>query len=148
MDAAEYERITVDYTEAAARALTEVNPEMTFAYISGAGTDSTESGRFRWARAKGRAENLVIAAFPNGYGLRPGFVRPVHGKKPRNTAFRVFTTVVAPISPVLQRLLPGLVISTAQIGQAALGLARHGFPRRVLENRDMLEIASAAREED
>lgn len=63
---------------AAAHTLAAINPALTFGYVSGGGTDSSEKGRSRWTRVKGRTKNAVIAAFHNGYALRPGFVQPSH----------------------------------------------------------------------
>ena len=45
---------------------------MTFVYVSGAGTDSTERGRSMWARVKGRTENaLQRLPFKAVYLFRP-----------------------------------------------------------------------------
>ncbi|MFF0043866.1 epimerase [Streptomyces mirabilis] len=142
----DYERITYDFTVAAARTLAEANPALTFVYVSGGGTDSTEKGRSRWARVKGRSENAVIATFPNGYALRPGFVRPSHDQRSKTTAYRWANTLVTPIAPLLRllRLAPVLMTSTAQLGQVALHLARHGYSRHVLENRDIVTVAAQA----
>jgi len=54
------QRVTHDITLAAARTLVKQNPDMTFIYVSGAGTDSTEQGRVMWARVKGRMENALL----------------------------------------------------------------------------------------
>ena len=48
--------LTMNFAELVARQ----NPEMTFCYISGAGTDSTEKGRINWARVKGKTENDLM----------------------------------------------------------------------------------------
>src|SRR5580704_13129968 len=55
-----YTRLTHDLTLAAASTLARLNPQMTFVYVSGAGTDSTASGRTMWARVKGRTENDIL----------------------------------------------------------------------------------------
>ena len=146
MSPQDYERITYDYTMAAASVLAAANPDLTFVYVSGAGTDSSEQGRSRWARVKGRTENAIIAMFPNGHALRPGFVRPVHGKQPRTAMYRLLTPAVLALAPLLRllRLAPTLMTSTAQLGQVALHLARHGYSRRILENRDIVAAATAA----
>ena len=142
----DYERITHDLTVAAARTLAEINPDLTFVYVSGGGTDSSEKGRSRWARVKGRTENAVIATFPNGYALRPGFVQPSHDQRSKTTAYRWANILITPLVPPLRllRLAPGLMTSTAQLGQVALHLARHGYLRRVLENRDIVTVATQA----
>ncbi|MFE1884564.1 NAD-dependent epimerase/dehydratase family protein [Streptomyces diastatochromogenes] len=148
MSPQDYERITYDYTAAAVRVLATANPAMTFVYVSGGGTDGTEQGRSRWARVKGRTENMVIAAFPGGYALRPGVVQSSHGKRSRTPMYRWASIVIAPIVPLLRRLpfAPAFMTSTEQIGQAALHLTRRGWPRHVLENRDIVAAAAAARQ--
>ena len=137
MSPQDYERITYDYTMAAVRTLARLNPALTFVYVSGVGTDSTEQGRSHWARVKGRTENAVTAAFPHGYALRPGFVQPAHVVRSRTTWYRWAAAAAAPLAPLLLRLLPAYVTSTRHIGQAALNLARHGYPRHILESRDI-----------
>ncbi|HJY34950.1 MAG TPA: NAD-dependent epimerase/dehydratase family protein, partial [Vicinamibacterales bacterium] len=57
MSEADYTRITFDLTMAVAETLARLNPQMTFVFVSGAGADSSETGRLMWARVKGRAEN-------------------------------------------------------------------------------------------
>jgi uncharacterized protein YbjT (DUF2867 family) len=69
MSEADYARVTYDFTLAAARVLAKANPEMTFIYVSGAGTDSSEKGRSMWARVKGRTEVHVSP------GLHPADAR-------------------------------------------------------------------------
>ena len=44
MDEAKYTRLTHDLTLDAASTLARLNPNMTFLYVSGSGTDSTERG--------------------------------------------------------------------------------------------------------
>src|SRR5215470_7219605 len=74
----EYRRLTFDLTVSVARTLAKVNPTMTFIYVSGAGTDSTERGRLIWARVKGRTENALLQMrFKAVYLFRPAFAKPV-----------------------------------------------------------------------
>ncbi len=44
-------------TTAVAGVLARLNAQMKFAYVSGAGTGSTEQGRSMWAEVKGKTEN-------------------------------------------------------------------------------------------
>jgi uncharacterized protein YbjT (DUF2867 family) len=84
----DYERITYRFTLAAAETLSRANPGMTFIYVSGSGTDSTEKGRSMWARVKGRTENALLRLPLNAYMFRPGFIQPLDGiqSKTRPTA--------------------------------------------------------------
>jgi uncharacterized protein YbjT (DUF2867 family) len=142
----DYTRITFDLTMAAAATLVRLNPSMTFVFVSGAGADASEHGRLMWARVKGRAENaLQRLGFRAVYIFRPGIIQPLHGITSRTRAYRVFYAIAAPLLPLVRRLFPGVVITTEQIGQAMLTVARNGWPRRVLENRDIADAAAAAR---
>jgi len=135
LDEAAYRRISYDYPIAAAHRLAALNPEMTFIYVSGAGTKP--DGRRMWARVKGATEVEVIKTFPNGYGFRPGFVQPTHGATSRTRLYRVGYALVAPLIPILNRLAPKYVTSTDRLGQAMLRAARTGLPTRIVENADL-----------
>jgi uncharacterized protein YbjT (DUF2867 family) len=132
LDEAAYTRISYDYPVAAARTLARLNPDLTFVYVSGAGTDA--NGRQMWMRVKGRAEQAVIDLLPNGYAFRPGFIRPTHGATSKTRAYRIGYLLTAPIAPLLDRLLPRYVTATDRLGQAMLRAARTGFPDRIVEN--------------
>jgi len=81
MSESEYERVTYAVTMAAAQTLSRLNPGMTFIYVSGAGTDSSEKGRVMWARVKGKTENALLRLpFKAAYMFRPGAIQPVYGR--------------------------------------------------------------------
>ena len=135
LDEAAYSRISYDYPVAAAHKLAELNPAMTFIYVSGAGTKP--DGRQMWARVKGRTEIEVIKTFPNGYGFRPGFVQPTHGATSSTRLYRVAYTLTAPLIPLLRRVAPKFVTSTDEVGRAMLRAARGGFSDRIVRNADL-----------
>ena len=131
---AAYTRITYDLTLAAATVLARLHPRMTFVYVSGAGTDSTEQGRSMWARVKGRTENALLRLpFHGTYLLRPGVIQPLHGFRSKTRAYRLFYGIARPLLPLLKVLLPNVVLSTEIVGRAMLALARNGAPQPVLE---------------
>jgi uncharacterized protein YbjT (DUF2867 family) len=130
---ADYTRVTYDYTVAAARTIAGLNPEATFVYVSGAGTDP--EGRLMWARVKGRTERAVLDLFPHGYALRPGLIQPVNGATSKTGWYRALYAVLAPALPLVRRVAPGSVPTTADIGRTMLRLARAGAPDRILESR-------------
>jgi uncharacterized protein YbjT (DUF2867 family) len=133
-----YTRLTYDLTLAAARTLARLDPGMTFVYVSGTGTDSSERGRIMWARVKGRTENALLALpFKAAYMFRPGYIQPLDGIQSRTRWYRAIYAAIAPLYPVLKRLFPGAVTTTAQVGRAMLAVARNGFGRPVLETRDI-----------
>lgn len=136
-----YRKITVDITRAAGTALARANPGMTFVFVSGAGADRTGRGSTMWARVKGEAENVVLRLpIKASYVFRPGIIRPLHGIKSRTTAYRVGYTIAAPLMALLVRTLPKFATTTEQIGRAMLAVARHGFPKRVLETADINRV--------
>jgi len=137
MSEPEYRRLTYDLTLAAARALLAVNPALTFCYVSGEGTDSSEKGRFMWARVKGKTENDLLALSPNSYMFRPGYIHPSKGVTSRFRLYRATHLVVAPIFPLVKRLFGAHVTTTVDIGQAMINVAANGYARRVLENPDL-----------
>src|SRR5580698_4000842 len=80
-----YRHVTYDFTLAAAKLLAQLNPNLTFIYVSGMGTDSTEKGRTMWARVKGETENAILRLpFKAAYMFRPGGIEPLDGIKPKN----------------------------------------------------------------
>ena len=141
MNEADYTRITYGYTMAAAELLSRLNPGMTFIFVSGSGTDSSEKGRSMWARVKGRTENALLKLPLQAYMFRPGFIEPLDGIQSKTPLYRKFYAVLGPIFPLLRRAFPNQVLSTRQIGQAMLNIARRGSPKRVLEARDIRAAA-------
>lgn len=140
-----YTRVTYDFTMAAARVLARLNPGMTFVYVSGAGTDSTERGRSMWARVKGRTENALLKLpFKATHLFRPAFIQPMHGIVSRTRLYRVLYAVIEPLYPVLRVLFPGYVTTTEKVGRAMLRVAKQGAPRAVLENADINALAGDA----
>jgi uncharacterized protein YbjT (DUF2867 family) len=142
MSEEDYQRITYGFTLAAARVLARLNPSMTFIYVSGTGTDSSERGRSMWARVKGKTENeLLRLPFHAAYMFRPGVIVPLHGIQSRTKLYRVFYVVLGPLLPALRGRFPKYVTTTEQIGRAMLKVAKLGWPKRVLETSDINESA-------
>src|SRR5439155_1659350 len=136
----QYRRVTFDITMAAAKVL--VSPALTFVFISGAGTDSTERGRVMWARVKGAAENALLAMpFKAAYMFRPAVIQPLHGIRSRTTSYRIFYAIFWPVMPLLRALLPHYVTTTERLGRAMIEAAKHGAPKRVLESADINALA-------
>lgn len=140
MKEADYERITYGFTLAAADALCRSNPGLTFIYVSGSGTDSSEKGRAMWARVKGRTENALLRLPFKAYMFRPGFIRPLDGIESKTPMYRAFYKVLSPLMPLLHRALTSQILSTREIGQAMLAVARHGYSKRILETQDIRRI--------
>ena len=137
-----YRAVTYDVTIAAAGTLASRNPGMTFVYVSGAGTDGSERGRMMWARVKGATENALLAMpFRAAYMFRPAYIQPLHGVRSSSPLTRTLYAVTAPLYPVWKALFPRYVTTTEEVGLAMLRVAASGAPKRVLESREIAELA-------
>ena len=138
IDEAKYTQLTHDLTLAAATTLVRLDPQMTFLYVSGAGTDSTERGRTMWARVKGRTENdLLKLPFRAAYMFRPGVIQPLHGIRSKTRVYQTFYTILNPILPLLKSAFPQAITNTEQLGRAMLKVAKNGYPKPILESKDI-----------
>jgi uncharacterized protein YbjT (DUF2867 family) len=145
MSEAAYTAVTYDLTLSVARTLSTANPNATFMYISGAGTDSSERGRSMWARVKGRTENgLLRLPFRGTYMFRPGMIIPLHGIRSSTRWYNVVYAVLRPVLPVVRRVAPNSVTTTEELGRAMLAVARNGYPSSILEMSDIRAAAGAA----
>ena len=134
----EYTRITYDLTMNFAQTLSKLNPDMTFCYVSGAGTDSSEKGRMMWARVKGKTENdLMKLRFKNVFAFRPAFMKAVKGQK---NLPKFYKYIQLPY-PVLHALFPQYFGTLSDVGLAMINCTLAGAEKKVLEARDIAEIA-------
>jgi len=134
----EYKHITYDLTLNFAKTLLKLNSEMTFCYVSGSGTDSTEKGRLMWARVKGKTENdLLNLGFKDAYMFRPGFIKPTKGLKNAYKSYMFFT----PFYPIFRKLFPKFVVTLEEIGLAMINVTLVGSDRKVLECKDIAQMA-------
>jgi uncharacterized protein YbjT (DUF2867 family) len=134
----EYTKSTYDLTMHVAEVLASKNPDMTFCYVSGAGTDSSEKGKTMWARVKGKTENdLMRLPFKGVYNFRPGFIEPTKGLK--NT-LKLYT-YMGWLIPIIRMLRPRLVIRLKDVGQAMINVALRGYEKNILEVPDIVKAA-------
>jgi uncharacterized protein YbjT (DUF2867 family) len=139
---ADYERVTYGITIAAAETLARLNAGMTFVYVSGQGTDSSEKGRVAWARIKGKTENALLRLrFKGAYMFRPGIIQPMYGVKSKTGWYRLMYAVMTPLLTPLRMLFPAYILTTEQMGRAMLAVARQGAPKSILESRDIALIS-------
>ena len=141
----DYRRVTYHLTLGVAQALAEVNPNMTFIYISGMGADSSERGPVMWVRIRGETENALLRLpFRAVYIFRPGYIQPLHGIQSKTKLYRVFYAILAPIYPLLRKLAPKYVTTTEDLGRAMIDVAERGAPKHVLEMADINDCAGVA----
>jgi uncharacterized protein YbjT (DUF2867 family) len=134
----DYRRVTYDLTMAAATVLARLNPGMTFTYVTGSGTDSSERGSSMWARVKGATENALLRLpFKAAYMFRPGIIQPLHGARSKTPLYNGIYVVISPLLSLAYRLWPEKMTTTEQVGRAMLAVARHGAPKALLEVPDI-----------
>ncbi|MDN5477563.1 MAG: NAD-dependent epimerase/dehydratase family protein [Chryseobacterium sp.] len=134
MNEEDYTKITYDTTLHFAQAVLNENPDMVFNYVSGAHTDSTESGKLMWARVKGRTENaLKKLGFRNAFNFRPGFMKPVDGQTHVKWFFKPFIWFF----PVF---FPSKSLTLHEVGRAMINAVYKGYPTSALEIRDIKNL--------
>jgi len=135
---AEYSKLTYDITMALANPLAELNPGMTFCYVSGAGTDNTEKGKIMWARVKGKTENDLIKLFtPKAFMFRPALIVPTPGMKNTYKMYKV----LKPLIPLFRFLMPKYVCSLKEIGLAMINTVNKGYEESFMEVPDIKKLA-------
>jgi len=140
MKEAEYARITYDTTLHFAAAVLRQNPQMTFIYVSGRSTDSTEQGRIMWARVKGRTENaLARMPFRKVYLFRPALMKAMPGQQNLPAIYRNLGWLF----PVFKRIFPGSTSTLAQVGRAMVNSVVIGSDKQVLEVKDINALGNA-----
>ena len=134
----DYSHITYDLTLAFAKTLLKHNSSMTFCYVSGAGTDSSENGRSMWARVKGKTENDLLAlGFRQAYMFRPGYMQPTKGLKNTKRWYFVF----GPFYPLWRAIFPKFVSTLRELGLAMINVAIKGYDKQVLATKDIVLLA-------
>ncbi|MGO4495853.1 NAD-dependent epimerase/dehydratase family protein [Paenibacillus sp. 2RAB27] len=142
MSEEKYQAITYDLTMSIANGLVQIQPNMTFVYVTGASTDSTEQGSSMWARVKGKTENALLKLpFKSAFMFRPGAILPKNGVKSKTKLYQTFIVILRPIFPLLQKWFPNAVIDSEQIGRAMIAVARDGYPKAILESSDIREAS-------
>ena len=144
MSEAQYTRVTYDLTLAAARTMVRANPQMTFCFISGVGTDSTERGRTMWARVKGKTENALLAlGFKAAFMFRPGYIQPIGDVESKTGWVQTAYDIARPLYPLIHRLLPNNSTTTSNLGRAMIQVAAAGYIKPVLYSADVNALAAA-----
>ena len=137
----EYTKLTYTLTMNFAGILAKLNPDMTFCYISGAGTDSTEKGKTMWARVKGKTENdLQKLPFKRVYNFRPGGIEPFLPLKPTHTYYKMYRYAKWIVS-AMKLIAPNFVITLKDLAAAMINTSLIGYTKPVLEMKDMKQLA-------
>lgn len=141
MSKEEYTRITHDLTLNVAQLLAKLNPGMTFCYVTGAGTDSSEKGGTAWARIKGATENALMRLFKQAYMFRPGFMKATPGQKHVKDYYKW----IAWLYPIGRKFYPAGFCTLQEVGLAMIEVVREGYSKQILDVKDIVELARPAR---
>ena len=134
----EYTRVSYTLTMHVAQTLSRLNPGMTFCYVSGAGTDSTEKGKMMWARVKGKTENdLMKLPFKKVFNFRPAFMLPTPGLKHALSFYKYVTWLF----PIVHPIFPNYFGTLRELGIAMINSAIFGYDKNVLDAKDIAELA-------
>lgn len=132
-----YTYITYDTTIAFAKALLEITPAISFCFVSGSHTDSSEKGKIMWARVKGRTENALLQLpFRSAYNFRPGAMFTYPGQK---NGKAIYTFIVK----LIKAFSPKSVCTMGEVGLAMINAVSKGYPRQILEIADIKALAKA-----
>ncbi len=139
LNEAEYTRITYDTTLRFAEKMASLNKKMVFDFVSGAMTDSSETGKVMWARVKGKTENALIRLpFKNVYNFRPGFMKASPGQQ----NVKSYYGLIAWMYPMMKLFMPNHVLTLQEVGRAMVNSVTEGFDKQVLEVKDIRELAT------
>ncbi|MFD2566579.1 NAD-dependent epimerase/dehydratase family protein [Pseudotenacibaculum haliotis] len=141
MSEVQYTHVTYDMTKKLVDILFDLNPEFTFNYVSGTGTDSTEKGRTMWARVKGKTENMIFTkGFLDAYAFRPGAIVPEKGIKSRTSWYQFFYIILRPFFPLMKRSKN--ITTTTNIGIAMIRSILEPIELKILFNKDINALAT------
>jgi uncharacterized protein YbjT (DUF2867 family) len=139
MSEAAYTKITYDTPIHFAETLLPLNPGMIFGHISSGYTDSTEKGKFMWARVKGKAENaLMRIPFKHVYNFRPALMKPTAGQK----NIKGYYKIVSALFPLFHVLMRGNSVTLREVGLAMINSVLTGYDKQVLEVADIKKLAA------
>ena len=134
----DYYKMTYTLTMHIAETLSRLNKEMTFCYVSGAGTNSKETGGINWAIVKGKTENdLMKLPFKQVFNFRPGIIKPTKGLKYTHGFYKVFMWLF----PLLKTINKNSFVSLKEIGLAMINISNTSNARKILEVRDIIALA-------
>ena len=137
ISAEEYRRMTYDLTLNLAQLLARLNPELSFCYVTGMGTDSSEQGRSAWARVKGATENALMRTFKHAYMFRPGFMKATPGQKNVKSYYKYMEWAY----PLGRALYPAAFCTLREVALAMIRIASERPPGRILEVKDIVALA-------
>jgi len=142
MPADKYYETTYTLTMNFAKVLSSVNDHLSFCYVSGAGTDSTEKARIRWARVKGKTENdLLKLPFHRVYNFRPGFIKPIAGLKRINPYYKYINWLF----PIGRSLYSKGFCTLTELALAMINIVYLDEPSHSVEGKEIISLGSTGK---
>ena len=142
MSVEKYTEMTYDFSMSLAKTMYDLNPEMTFIYVSGQGTDSSENGRQMWARVKGKTENDILRiGFKQSFMFRPGGIIPTKGIKPSSKLYRNMMFLLGWLLWLIKAIAPNSIVNSDQIGQAMIQATRNGYSKEIIDPKDIITLS-------
>lgn len=136
----QYSHFTYDMTMALANTLYELNPNIVFNYVTGAGADSTEKGKIMWARVKGKTENAILKlGFKDAYAFRPGAILPEKGVKSKTKLYNFIYIITKPFYPLMRKLKS--VTPSSKVGLAMINSVMYPQEKKHLEIENINRLA-------
>jgi len=133
----EFTKVTYDLTMHFATTLSKLNPEMTFCYVSGRGTN--ESGKQMWQRVKGKTESdLMKLPLRQVYNFRPGIIKPTKGLKNILSLYKWMGWLL----PIINTISPKSIVTLKQIGNAMINATTKGYGKKILEVKDIIALSN------
>lgn len=135
----EYYKLTYTLTFHVANTLVKYNTDMTFCYVSGTSTDSTEKGKTMWARVKGKTENdLMKLPFKQVYNFRPAAIEATRGQMNVLSYYKYFSWLF----PIVRLFSSNAVVKVKEIGVAMINSVTKGYEKQILEVSDIKALAT------
>jgi len=132
----EFTKVTYDLTMHFATTLSKLNPDATFCYISGSGTNA--NGKLMWQRVKGKTENDLTKLPLKVYNFRPGIIKPTKGLKNILSLYKWMGWML----PIIKTFAPKSIVTLKQIGDAMINVTKKGYEKSIIEVKDIIALAN------
>jgi hypothetical protein len=131
-----FTKVTYDLTMHFANTLSKLNPEMTFCYVSGRGTN--ETGKQMWQKVKGKTESdLMKLPFKQVYNFRPGVIKATKGLRHILPLYKWLSWML----PIINTIAPNSVVTLKQISDAMINATTRGYEKKILEVKDIIALS-------
>jgi nucleoside-diphosphate-sugar epimerase len=133
---AEFQKITVVYTEVFARALKKNSNDVSFCFLSGQGADSTEKSKVLFAREKGIAENILLKLqFKSTHIFRPAYIFPETPRQEPNFLYKFMRFFYKPI----KFIFPSMTVTSTQLANKMVEIGLAAGEKIIYENVEIKE---------